>query len=204
MEKPAETNIELHDLIKRRWSPRSFSSRLVEREKLLSIMEAARWAPSCFNEQPWHFIVATKDSPEEFDRMLSCLAEANRVWAKNVPVLIITAARLYFDHNGKENRWAWHDVGLAVENMALQALSMGIFVHQMAGFNSDRTKIVYDIPEGHEPVTAIALGYPGEPEALPEELRARELLVRERKKVESFVFGGRWGDQAGFLSETSS
>ena len=200
MQKPADTDIELHDLIKQRWSPRAFSDRLVEREKLVSILEAARWAPSCFNEQPWHFIIATKDNKEEFEKMLGCLMETNRAWAKNAPILMISAARLYFDKNGKDNRWARHDIGLAVENMVIQALSMGIFVHQMAGFSSDRTKIAYDIPEGFEPVTAIALGYPGDAANLSDDLKERELEKRERKPLDDFIFSGSWGKRSDIIN----
>src|SRR5215208_4639816 len=112
MERLRDAAHPIHDLLRRRWSPRAFADRPVEREKLLSVMEAARWAPSSFNEQPWSFLVATKDRPDEHARMLECLAEKNQTWAKAAPVLMISVASLHFARNGKPNRHALHDVGL--------------------------------------------------------------------------------------------
>ncbi|MBW4630603.1 MAG: nitroreductase family protein [Iphinoe sp. HA4291-MV1] len=193
MEKPADTQFPIHDLLKRRWSPLAFSSQPVEKETLCSLLEAARWAASSFNEQPWHFIVATQDNPEEFNRLLSCLAEGNQVWAKNAPVLMISVAKLYFEKNGVENRHAFHDVGAAASLLAIQATSLGLFIHQMAGFDVPKAKEVYNIPQGYEPVAAIAVGYPGNPEALPEQYRQRQFSSRQRKSFETFVFTGNWG-----------
>jgi nitroreductase len=193
MEKPAETQHPIHDLIRRRWSPRAFAARPVEPEHLLSLLEAARWAPSSFNEQPWVFLVATHDNPEEFQRMLSCLVDANVVWAQRAPVLMLSVARRSFEHNSKPNRHAFHDVGLAAANLVTQATVLGLAVHQMAGILPDKAREVFGIPEGYDAVAGIAIGYPGEPDLLPEELRKRELAPRTRKPLESFVFSGRWG-----------
>src|SRR5213078_4673493 len=138
MEKPAPTDYPIEEILQRRWSPRAFSDRMVESEKLQSLFEAARWAPSTFNEQPWAFIVATKQNLEEHARLLSCLAEKNQQWARLAPVLMVSVAKLNFDKNGKPNRHAFHDVGLAVGTMIVQATSLDLFVHQMAGFAPEK------------------------------------------------------------------
>jgi len=193
MEKPADTQYPIHDLLRRRWSPRAFSDRRVEPDTLRSLLEAARWAPSSFNEQPWSFILATKDDPAEFGRLLSCLVDGNIQWAQHAPVLMVSVARLSFEDDGKPNRHAFHDVGLAVANLIVQATALGLVVHQMAGIFPDKIRELYGIPEGYEAVAGIALGYPGDPQSLPEGLRKRELAPRERKPMTEFVFSGRWG-----------
>jgi nitroreductase len=198
MDKPATHGHPIHPLIAARWSPRAFEDREVPGSALNSVFEAARWAPSCFNEQPWNFIVARRQDGEEFERMLGCLVEGNRSWAKGAQVLMITVARMSFAHNGKPNRHAYHDLGLAVGTLSVQATELGLSLHQMAGFDADRAREVYGIPEGFEAVTAIALGYPGSPESLPDGLRDRETAPRERKPMASFVHAGRWDGPAGF------
>ncbi len=199
-EKIAETQYQIEQLLKQRWSPLAFSEQNVEPEQLGSLLEAARWAASSYNEQPWSFILATKENPAEFERLLSCLAEGNQVWAKNAPVLMISVARLHFEKNGKENRHAFHDVGQAVSNLAVQATALGLYVHQMAGFDVPKARELYGIPEGYEAVTAIALGYGAEVETLPENLQQRELAPRVRKPLASFTFTGSWGQTAPFAS----
>jgi len=192
MEKPADNQHEIHELIRRRWSPRAFSDRPVEPEKLRSLWEAARWAPSSFNEQPWSFLAATKEDAAGFQALLSCLVEGNLRWAQYAPVLMLSVARRYFERGGRENRHALHDVGLAVENMVIQATAEGLAVHQMAGFHVEKARELLAIPDTHEPVAMIALGYPGDPEMLPEDLRQRELAKRTRKTIDQFVFAGKW------------
>lgn len=192
MEKPAETAYPIEDLMRRRWSPRAFAERLVEPHKLSSLFEAARWSASCYNEQPWHFIVATRDDEAQFARLLSCLVEGNQAWAGHAPALMVSVARLAFAQNGKPNRHAIHDVGLATAQLILQATAMGLFAHPMAGFHPDMVRELYRVPEGYEPVAAIAVGYPGDPATLSESLRQRELAPRARKPVDAFVFRGRF------------
>ncbi len=192
MEKPADVQYPIHELLRRRWSPRAFAGRPVEPEVLRSLFEAARWAPSSSNAQPWYFIAATRDNREEFDRVLSCLVEGNIAWAKDAPVLMISVAKLTFD-NGKPNRCAYHDVGQAAADLTLEATARDLFVHQMAGIHVDKAREVLGIPEGYDPVAAIALGYPGDPEELSEPYHGRELAPRSRKPLASFVFNGRWG-----------
>jgi nitroreductase len=192
MDKPADAQHPIHDLLARRWSPRAFSDRAVTPDALRSLWEAARWAPSSANQQPWSFIVATREDPQEFARMLGCLVEGNQIWAKQAPVLMVSvAARL--DRDQDPNPHAWHDVGQAVAGLSVQATALGLFVHQMAGILPDKIREVYQIPETHEPVTGIALGYPGTPEQLPDKLRQRELAARTRKPIGEFVYAGRWG-----------
>lgn len=192
IDKSADTQYPINDLLRQRWSPLAFSNRMVEPEKLCSVLEAARWAASSYNEQPWSFIVATKNNQEEFDRLLSCLAEGNQEWAINAPVLMISVAKLYFERNGVENRHAFHDVGAAATELAIQATANGLFIHQMAGFDVPKTREIYSIPEGYEPVAAIALGYQGDPQTLSEKLQQREASPRSRNPLDKFVFSGAW------------
>ncbi|MBD2169258.1 nitroreductase family protein [Calothrix membranacea FACHB-236] len=190
--KTADTLYPVEELLRERWSPLAFSEEPVETDKLCTILEAAGWAASSYNEQPWNFIVATKDNPAEFQRLLDCLAEGNQEWAKNAPVLMISVAKLKFERNGVENRHAFHDVGAAATTLAIQAMALGLFIHQMAGFDVAKAKEVYNIPDGYEPVAAIALGYLGDPQTLSESLQQRELALRSRKPLETYVFSGSW------------
>jgi nitroreductase len=201
MEKVADVAYAIHNLFKHRWSPRAFSERRVEPGTLRSLLEAARWAASCANEQPWNFIVATKDEPQEFEQMLSCLVEGNIGWAKNAPVLMISVARLNFEKSGAPIRTAYYDVGQSVANMALEAVAEGLQIHQMAGIVVDKVREVYGIPEGFDPVTGIAVGYPGDPNTLSEKRRESELGPSKRKASSSFVFEGRWAEPSKLFKE---
>ncbi|MDA2920707.1 nitroreductase family protein [Desulfobacterota bacterium AH_259_B03_O07] len=203
MKKPANTQHPIHDSLTHRWSPRAFSERMVEEEKILSILEAARWAPSSFNEQPWSFILSTKYNQTEHESLLNCLMEGNRHWAKYVPVLMISVAKMIFDRNNRPNRHAFHDVGLAVGNLVIQASHLGLHVHQMAGIHADKARETYKIPDTHEPVAVIAIGYYGEIDRLPEELRERELAERVRKSLKEFVFSGSWNKPFSLITEVS-
>ena len=193
MEKPAETQYPIHDLLRRRWSPRAFTEQAVEIEKLGSLIEAARWASSLFNEQPWSFIIARKEDRDSYTQVLSCLVEGNQIWAKRAPVIILTIVKQTFDLDGRPNTHAWHDVGLAVANLVMQATAMGLGVHQLAGIYSDRIRKLFSIPEGYEPVSALAIGYFGDPDSLPDPLRDKEVASRSRKNLDEFVYEGRWG-----------
>jgi nitroreductase len=194
MQKLADTTYPIEPLLKQRWSPRAFAARPVEIDKLLSLWEAARWSASCANQQPWYFLVATKENKTEYARLLSCLRENNQLWASQAPVLMVSVAKLAFDMNGQPNRYAFHDVGLAVANLIVQATALGLYVHQMAGFYPDKVRELYGVPNDFEPVAGIVLGYPGDPATLPEDLQQRELAPRTRKPCESFVFQGAWGE----------
>ena len=199
MEKPARTDYPIVEILQRRWSPRSFSDQMVEPEKLRSLFEAARWAPSSFNEQPWSFILATKES-EEHSRVLSCLSERNQQWARLAPVLLVSVAKLNFDKTGKPNRHAFYDLGMAVGNLMVQATAVDLFVHQMAGFFPEKVREIYGVPAAFEPVAAIAIGYSGEVDDLPETFREAELGPRSRKPIQSFVFQGQWGQPSPLVS----
>lgn len=173
------------DLIKERWSPRAFADRSVSDETLLQLLEAARWAPSSYNEQPWRFIVAKREQTDAFDRLLNCLNEKNQQWARHAPVLMLTIAKQHFSRNNKLNAHAWHDVGLAMGQLAIQATALDLHVHQMAGILSEKARETYKIPDEFEVVAGVAIGYYGEPEG--------ELKPRSRRPLEELVFGDVWG-----------
>jgi len=198
----AEVSVPIHDIVSQRWSPRAFESRPVEHEKLRSMFEAARWAASSYNAQPWDFIVATKDDPQNFLRILDSFVEFNQSWAKHAPVLALSVAQLNLE-NGQPNRHAFHDVGQAAANLALQASALGLQVHQMAGILPEKARELFAIPTGYEAVAGIAIGYPGDASSLPDQLKSRELARRSRKPLDSFVFTGKWGQKSPIvLSET--
>jgi nitroreductase len=200
MQKPALTTYPVHDLIRDRWSPRAFSDKHIDTRVLATLFEAARWAPSSNNEQPWTYLVATKDNPEEFARMLSVLVEFNAGWAKQAPVLVLAIARMNFHNNGTPNRNAFYDTGAASALLSVEATARGLAVHQMAGFDRAQTKQVFGIPDYCEPIAAMAIGYQGDPESLPEKLRNREVAPRTRKPLTEFVMSGRWGHTSPIVS----
>jgi len=189
----------IHELIANRWSPYGFSDRPVAADDLRALFEAARWAASSYNEQPWSYIVATRESPEEFERLLSCLVEGNQAWAQAAPVLALGCTSLFFTKNGKPNAAAVHDLGLAAGNLCLEATARGLFVHQMIGILPERARELYRIPEGIQPMTALAIGYAADPDTVPEKFRERDLAARSRKSLAEFVFGGKWGDAANLV-----
>ena len=196
MKKTAAAGHPINELIRERWSPRAFLAKRVEGAKLLSVLEAARWAPSSSNEQPWFFLVGRAEEPEEYAKLLGCLVEGNQGWAKAAPVLIISVAKKTLGHNGKPNRCAVHDLGLASENMALEAVAQGLAAHGMAGIKQEMIRELYGLPEDCEAVAVWALGYAGEPDMLKGGLREREEAPRERKELGAFVFCGQWGRAA--------
>ena len=180
----APPQIDIHPLIRKRFSPRLFSNQPVENDSLLRLFEAARWAPSSRNLQPWQFIIATKDQPQEYDKLLALLKESNQSWAGSAPVLIMVLAENRDYERG--NRISFHDAGLAVANLTVQALAEDIYVHQMGGFYADQARQVYNIPENYEPVTVLAVGY-------LEDEGERDLRPRQRKPLQDVVFSGAWG-----------
>jgi nitroreductase len=194
--KQANPDHPIHELLVKRWSPYAFADRSVAVDDLRSLFEAARWAASSYNEQPWRYIVATRESPAELERLLSCLVEGNQPWAKRVPVLALGCAALNFAQNNQPNRVALHDLGLASANLSLEATARGLSVHQMAGILPDRARELYQIPIDVQPLTGLAIGYVGTPDALPESYGKRDLSQRQRKPVSEFVFAGQWGSPA--------
>lgn len=177
--------------MQRRWSTRAFIDKPLEPEKLRTLMEAARWAPSSGNGQPWSFIFVFRQHTEAFARMAEPLAAGN-AWAKKAAVLGLSVAHLERGP-GKANRHAWHDVGLASQNIALQAAEMGLGFHMMGGFDAEKAREVCQVPAGYDPVAMLAIGYPGDPNDLEEGLRAKDLTPRVRKMQSEFVFSGTFG-----------
>ncbi len=199
--KAAPADYPILDLLSKRWSPRAFADRPVEHEKLLSLLEAARWSASSNNMQPWHFIVLARDEqPEAFQRLVDCLAGFNQTWAAHAPVLILSVANLQ-GHKGRDNTYALHDVGLAVQNLIVQATALDLYTHQMAGYDKDAARAAFNIPESHQPVAVIAIGYLGDPDTLPDALRERELAPRERRPLSDYVYGENWGEPSPLLTE---
>lgn len=189
---PSDNEAPIHPLMKHRWSPRSFADRTVDDETLHSLLEAARWAPSAYNEQPWHFMIATDREPEAHAEMAEMLVDANRDWAADAPVLMLTFAEKHFDMDGRPNAHARHDVGQAISQLTLEAVSRGILAHQMSGIHNDRILERYEIPEGIEPVTGIALGYPPTPDDMDDATLEQELSERSRKPLDEIVHRGEW------------
>lgn len=201
MKNLAPTDVPIHDVVRERWSPRAFGTKNVSPEVLRNIFEAARWAPSASNMQPWAYIVATKDDKENFDKVLSTLVEFNAGWARHAPVLALSVAQVKNPKDGKPNSHAFHDVGSASAQLTVQAVSQGLLVHQMAGFDANKARQVFNIPADWEAVAAMAIGYPGDPESLPEKLKERELAPRTRKPLAEFVITGSWGHTASFVAK---
>jgi nitroreductase len=191
MNNTAEVKHPIHDLLKNRRSPRAFSTRPVEEEKLLSLFEAARWSPSGGNAQPWAFIVTTPADEGCHDQLVQILSGRNKLWAKDAPLLVVTVATPY-PRAEAANEYAYYDLGQAVAHLTVQASALGLIVHQMGGFDRQAARLLFGVPEGYEPLTVIAIGYQGNVEDLPEELRERELAPRTRKSLEDFVFADRW------------
>ena len=199
MLKAAPADYPIHELLRNRWSPRAFSDKPVPPDILRSLFEAARWAPSSSNEQPWAFLVATKDDPEAHARLLNVLVETNQFWAKYAPVLAVAISELEFARTGQPNRNALYDTGQAVAHLSVEATCRGLFVHQMAGFDPQKTIDLYQIPKGWQPVAAFVIGYYGNPQSLPENLREREIAPRARKPLSTFVMSDRWSHPAPFV-----
>lgn len=182
--------IALNSVIAARWSPRAYLDRAVEAEKLQSLFEAARWASSCFNEQPWRFVTATRDNPAEFEKVLGILVEANRKWVQGAWLAGFTVAKRTFTHNGAANRFGLHDAGAAGATLAIQATALGLQAHFMGGFDAARARAEFGVPEDFEVGAAFAVGYPVEfdPPA-----------ARQRRGIEEIVFGTKWGSVAKFV-----
>ena len=182
----------IHELLAARWSPYAFADQPVSDDDLRTLFEAARWAASSYNEQPWSYIVATKANLEEFERLLSCLVEGNQAWARAAPVLAIGCTSLNFARNNKPNAAAVHDLGLASASLTFEATARGLSVHQMIGIIPDKARELYRIPESVQPKTGLAIGYAADPDSLPEIYRQRDLAPRSRKTLDEFVFSGQW------------
>lgn len=195
MQKPAITSVAIQETIANRWSPRAFdASKSVSQEQIIALLEAARWAPSCFGDEPWRFIVWNKGIDESaWQRAFDCLVPNNQTWVKAAPVLMLVCANTLFGHNQTPNRWGQYDTGAAAENLCLQASSMGLVVHQMGGFNADKARETFAIPDQYTPMAMLAVGYEGDANNLPDELKTRELAERKRKPLGELFFTNTWG-----------
>jgi nitroreductase len=194
--KNAATEHPILKLLSERWSPYGFEDRPVREADLQSLFEAARWAASSYNEQPWSYLVATKEDSPGFARLLGCLVEENRAWAKCAPVLVLAVVSLRFARNNEDNRAAVHDLGLAAGNLVMEASARGLSVHQMIGILPEKAREVYEIPEHFEAWTAMAIGYRADAARLPDDLKERDLTRRQRKPLGKFVFGEKWGQSS--------
>jgi nitroreductase len=201
MHNPAKSEHPVHALIQNRWSPRAFSEESISPETLRSLFEAARWAPSSNNEQPWAFIVATKDEKEPFAKILSTLVEFNQSWAKHAPLIGVAVSEMEFARNQHPNRNAFYDTGAAMSQLTTEATARELSVHQMAGFDPHKAIEALHIPKGWEPIAVFTVGYAGDPSSLPEALREREVAARTRKPLSEIVMSGKWGQPAHFLAK---
>jgi nitroreductase len=187
MNKSTELHHPIASLIKNRRSLRAYDGRPIEPEKIHSLFEAVRWAPSSSNEQPWTYIYATSEQPELWQKLFDCLNDGNKIWAKDAPLLILSMARKNFEANNQPNGFAHYDLGAANSFLALQAVELGLQLRQMAGYSQAKAKELLNIPDTFALGAMIAVGYPGDPAQLPEHLRQRELAARERNTQSEFT-----------------
>lgn len=198
MHKPALTQVPIDTTLANRWSGRAYdASKPVSEEQTIALLEAARWAPSCFGDQPWRFIVWDKNIDlAAWQKAFDCLVPGNQAWVKDAPLLMLATANTLFNHNGKENRWAQYDTGAASENLCLQATSAGLMAHQMGGFDVTKTREVFAIPAQYTLMAMIAVGYPAEISSLSGEVLEREIAPRMRRPLGELFFSGAWGNPA--------
>lgn len=195
----AVTSVPINELAAKRWSPRAFdATRGVTRAQITALIEAGRWAPSCFGAEPWRFLLWSRaDDAAGWQQAFDCLSENNRKWCHKVPLLLLACAGATFEHNGQPNRWAQYDTGMAALALTLEAVAQGLVAHQMGGFDIAKTRSAFAIPEDFTPMAMIAVGYQAEAESIEDaETRQKELKPRGRKPVAERFFGGRWGRPA--------
>ena len=194
-DKKIDTQEKIDDLLAKRWSGRAYdANRPVAHEHIISLLEAARWAPSCYGDEPWRYIVCDKSTNEAaWDKAFSCLAEGNQSWAVNAPVLILALANTIFSNNNNENRWAQYDTGAASMSLCIQASSLGLMVHQMGGFSAEKAAEVFSIPEQYTSMAMMAVGYQLAEDRITGELMARESSARQRNPLTEQFFDGEWG-----------
>lgn len=185
--------MKVREVIKERWSPRAFAGKAISTSDLRLILESASKAPSAFNEQPWRYIIGNK-SDESYEKIMSALVEFNQSWAKTAPVLLVGVESKKYQRNQKPNAHSRHDLGQASAYLSLQAMELGIYSHQMAGFDADKIRELFEIPEDFEAVTVIALGYLGDVNQLPEDLQESESKRSGRKDLKEIVFGENWSE----------
>ena len=194
MKKPADTRVPIDDTIANRWSGRAYdSSKPVSEQDIIALLEAARWAPSCYGDRPWRFIVWDRHTDSaSWEKAFDCLATGNQGWVKDASLLLLSAADSLFNHNGSPNRWGQYDTGAAAENLCLQAESMGLMAHQMGGFDVEKTRAAFAIPEQFALMAMIAVGYPADIASLQGEALERETAPRKRRELGELFFKGSW------------
>lgn len=194
MKKPATTQAPIHALLAARWSGRAYdATKSVSREQMIALLEAARWAPSCYGDQPWRFVVWNRsEDAAGWEKAFDCLAPGNQGWVKDAQMLVLVTADTLFNHNGQPNRWGQYDTGAAAENLCLQAEAMGLMAHQMGGFDSDQARSQFGVPARYVPMAMIAVGYPADPDTFSDEVRERETAPRKRRALGELFFAGSW------------
>jgi nitroreductase len=194
LNKPATTQEPILDVIANRWSGRAYdASKLVTQAQIISMLEAARWAPSCFGDEPWRFIVWDKNKDTvAWEKAFDCIVPGNQSWAKNAPVFILICADTLFSHNQKPNRWGAYDTGAAAVSLCLQATSMGLMTHQMGGFDGEKARTAFNIPDQYQMMAMLAVGYAAEVDSLSDELKERELAPRKRHALSELFYDGVW------------
>lgn len=194
--KPAETEQDIAPLIAERWSGRAFdASSPISNEHIISLCEAARWAPSCYGDQPWRFLVWNRfDDKQAWQQALDCLSPGNQEWAKNAPLLILTTSVKTFSHNNADNRWVGYDTGSASLSLCLQATSLGLMSHQMGGYDADKLRKTFSLPDDIECWAMITIGYPTPLDSLNEEQLERELKQRSRRPLTEQFYINNWNN----------
>lgn len=195
MRKTATTQVAINEIIANRWSGRAYdAARPVTREQIVALLEAARWAPSCYGDQPWRFVVWDKNTDAaSWQQAFECLVPGNQGWAKDAAVLLLVCADTLFNHNGQPNRWAQYDTGAAVENLCLQAQALGLMAHQMGGFDPAKARAVAAIPEQFTLMAMVTVGYAADMSSVSAEARERELAPRQRRELKELFFASGWG-----------
>lgn len=194
MHKPAITQVPIDATIAARWSGRAYDGKkVVSKEQIIALLEAARWAPSCYGDQPWRFVVWDKNTDADtWQKAFDCISPGNQPWVKDAPVLVLACADTLFNHNQQPNRWAQYDTGAAVENLCLQAASMGLMAHQMGGFNPDAAREAFQIPEQYTLMAMISVGYPADISTLEGDVLSRETAERKRRPLNELFFANGW------------
>ncbi|HPG33160.1 MAG: nitroreductase family protein [Lentimicrobiaceae bacterium] len=197
--KTASTEHPIHDILRDRWSPRAFNGQTIENKQLLSLFEAARWTPSASNIQPWSFIIGKKGD-DTYNKINQTLVEFNQLWATTAPVLMLAIAQTT-NSKKQPNISALYDLGQSVASLTFQAGALGLYVHQMGGFNTSEAARLFEIPEDYTVATAIAIGHLGDPAMLHENLQKMETAPRQRRQANEFVFGAKFGQPSEIFNQ---
>jgi nitroreductase len=196
MHKPAITQVAIDNTIAARWSGRAYDvAKAVSHEQVIALLEAARWAPSCYGDQPWRFVVWNKNAnAQAWQQAFDCISPGNQAWVKDAPVLLLVCADTLFGHNQQPNRWAQYDTGAAAQNLCLQASALGLMAHQMGGFDANMTRDKFNIPAQYTPMAMVSVGHPADVATLSGDALTRETAARTRKPLSELFFDANWGE----------